>query len=589
MTTAVLGLVALVLLGLGYILYGGFLERRVVQPDDSRPVPAIAQRDGVDYEPAPGPMLFGHHFATIAGAGPIIGPVLGVFLFGWGPVLVWILLGSIFLGAVHDYLSLMMSARQRGLSVAEITRDVVSPRAAAAFAVFLWAALVLVIAVFGVTAAKALMPLSPEARAAGAFDIGPRMVFPTFMVVVIAMMLGVARYVLRVPLWLATIVALGAVFTCIYIGYAYLPISLSSIVPDYAAQTRIWFVLLMGYCLVASVLPVWLLLQPRDYISMWKLFACLSTGYIALFAADAAFEAPAFRGFTGLNGSPMWPMLFVIVACGAISGFHSVAATGTSVKQLPRESLGRVVGYGSMIAEALLAVVAVAAVSAGLSWRAGSGGIYAPDIIGSKAAGGPLVAFAKGYGRLVQLGLPFIGVNFASVLGLNMLKTFVITTLDSATRLARFIVAETVGRKWPILANRWVGTVATVLPAFLLGWSGAWQTIWPVFGAANQLVAALALLTVSCWLLATRKPSLVAILPGLFMLITTVAAFAWQAYGFVWHFDEAGVWKPNWVLGGTALLLTVLALFVAVEAAGRARQLLRATRGLGEPLPDLQE
>ncbi len=578
MTTSAIAVIAIVALGLGYALYGRFVERRIVQPDDSNAVPAVAQRDGVDYEPAHPAMLFGHHFSTIAGAGPIIGPILGLAWFGWGPVLLWILLGSIFLGGVHDYLSLMMSARKRGLSVAEITREVVSPRAATVFAIFLWAALVLVICVFGVTAAKALMPLSEAARQAGGFDIGPRIVFPTFMVMLIAMALGVAHYKLKAPLWIATIVAIAVLVGAIYVGYRWLPISLESILPNTQAQLRAWFVILMGYCLVASVLPVWLLLQPRDYLSMFVLFACLIVGVASLFIGNRPMDAEFFRGFTAPTGAPLWPMLFVVVACGAISGFHSVAATGTSVKQLPRETLGRPIGYGAMLVEALLAVVAACAVGAGLAWHdASNPAMHAPTILANKAGGGPLVAFAKGYGNLVTQSFPFISMALASLVGLTMLKTFVLTTLDSSTRLARFIVSETIGQRWKIFANRAVATVVTIVPAFALGWSGAWQKIWPVFGAANQLVAALALLTVTCWLLGTRKPSWVALGPGLFMLTTTIAALGWQSYGFLAKVTD-GRWTPNWTLGLTAAGLCVLALFVAAEAFGRARRLAAAQR-----------
>ncbi|MBC7286756.1 MAG: carbon starvation protein A [Armatimonadetes bacterium] len=574
MTTLSIAVISVVAIGLGYSLYGRFLERRIIKPDDNNPVPALSQRDSVDYEPAHPAMLFGHHFSTIAGAGPIVGPVLAVAYFGWGPALLWILLGAIFLGGAHDYLSLMMSARKRGLSVAEITREVVSPRAATAFAIFLWAALVLVICVFGVTAAKALMPLSPEERVPGAFDVGPRIVFPTFAAMVIAMALGLAYYRFRARLWIATFVALAVLVLCIYAGYSWVPVSLEPLLPAAQAQLRTWFVVLMAYCVLASLLPVWLLLQPRDYLSMFVLVACLIAGVIALFVDNKPLEAPFYRGFVASTGEPLWPMLFVIVACGAISGFHSVAATGTSVKQLPRESLGLPIAYGAMLTEALLAVVAACAVAAGLAWGdASNPSLHAPTILASKAGGGPLVAFAKGYGNLLTQCFPFVSAGLASLIGLTMLNTFVLTTLDSSTRLARFVVSETIGQRWKVFSNRVVATLVTVLPALAVGWSGGWQKIWPVFGAANQLVAALALLAVTCWLLGTRKPSWVALVPGLFMLATTIAALAWQSYGFLTKVTD-GRWTPNWTLGLTAAGLCVLALFVAEEAARQARRLM---------------
>ncbi len=563
-------------LGLGYLLYGGFIERRLVEPDDSRACPAVAQRDGIDYEPAIPFVLFGHHFSSIAGAGPIVGPILGIVLFGWGAVAGWIVLGTIFIGGVHDYLSLLMSCRSRGQSVAEIAEDVISPRASRAFAVFLWCALVLVIAVFGVLGAKALMSAK----------LGPPMVFPTFMVLFIAMFLGVALRRRLLPLWLATLLAVVSLLACIYVGYAYLPLTLPQLLPfinwTETAVAQAWFGILMLYCLVASVLPVWFLLQPRDYISVFTLFFGMAAGVVGLLLAHPVMRAPFFTGWVGMDKSgaqPLWPMLFVIVACGAVSGFHSVVAGGTTSKQLPRETVGRRIGYGAMVLEGMLATLVLCLVGGGLYWSAAQAGneLHVDNVMKS---GGALVVFAQAFGEVLHRGIALVPVELAALFGMVMLKTFVLTTLDTCTRLARFVVAEQLGDVWAIFRSRSVATIVTLIPAFILGFSGAWQTIWPVFGAANQLIAALTLLVISCYLLGVKKPSIYAAIPAMFMLATTIAALGYQAVKFATHRSAEGTAQPQWLLATVAVLLIVLAVSVFGEV-------WRVTKGFKKPAREL--
>jgi len=326
-----------------------------------------------------------------------------------------------------------------------------------------------------------------------------------------------------------------------------------------------WFAILMVYCLVASVLPVWFLLQPRDYLSTYTLFIGLVMGYLGLVWARPAISAPAFSGTTSAQG-PLWPMLFVIVACGAISGFHSLVASGTTSKQLDRESQGKFIGYGSMIAEGVLAVLALMMVSAGLFWKAPPG-LEAFDFQANFAKGW-IVAFGTGYGRVVG-SLPLVGVTVATLFGIIMLKTFVLTSLDTATRLGRFIVAESLGSVAPLFRRRLVASLLTILPAFYLGWTNSWKVIWPVFGAANQLIAALALVVISSYLIGVRKPARYTILPAIFMSATTVAALLWLAL----NPGSGYLLTGNWTLGVTAVLLVILSGFVVFEG-------VRVVRGL---------
>jgi len=548
---------------LGYVLYGAFLERRLVGAQKGEATPAHQLRDGVDYEPAHPLVLFGHHFASIAGAGPIIGPVLGVALFGWMAVLGWITLGTLFVGAVHDYLALMMSCRKQGRSVADISRQMISPRAGSLFSIFLWLALVLVIAVFGVVGSKALM----------AKEIGPQMVFPTFFIIPLAMLFGWIQRRGWMPLWLNTLWALAALLASIYVGYKWLPLSLEPLFPhNPAAQQNAWLVLLLiFYCAIASIWPVWLLLQPRDYLSMYALFLGLLLGYAGLFVAHPPMQAPL--GQLVSKEGPLWPMLFVIVACGAISGFHAVVASGTSVKQLACETHGRSIGFGGMILEGILAVMALCLVGGGLYWSQGfaENPLYAPEILKKD---GPLVVFAKGFGHVVGgQAFPWLSVGFVSLAALTLLKFFVLTTLDTCTRLARFVFTEQFGSLWAPFRQRVWATLITLLPAFVLAITGAWERIWPIFGAANQLIAALTLLVVTCYLLGLRKPSLYTALPGVFMLLTTIAALILQVRTCLTHRNEQGLPAPQWLLAAFALVLIVLALWVAAEALRRLKQL----------------
>jgi carbon starvation protein len=556
MNSLSLSALAVLALYLGYRFYGGWIERRVVQPDDRNPTPAHACNDGVDFCPAQKPMLFGHHFSSIAGAGPIVGPLVAVAHFGWLATILWIVLGTTFLGAVHDYLALMVSVRHGGASIAEVARKAMGQGAKSIFSVFLWLALVLIVAVFGVVGAMTLVQK-------------PQIVFPTLMIIPIAMLFGAMTYRWRFPVFLGSLLAVMALFVCIWLGYQW-PIAVSGPVLG-LEPTMFWFAVLMVYCLIASVLPVWFLLQPRDYLSTYTLFIGLVGGYLGLIWARPAISAPAFSGITSAQG-PLWPMLFVIVACGAISGFHSLVASGTTSKQLAKESQGKFIGYGSMVAEGVLAVLALMMVSAGLFWKAPPG-LEAFDFQANLAKGW-IVAFGTGYGRVVG-SLPLVGVTVATLFGIIMLKTFVLTTLDTATRLGRFIVTESLGSTIPLFRRRLLASLMTILPAFYLGWTNSWKVMWPVFGAANQLIAALALVVISSYLVGVRKPNKFTVLPAIFMSATTIAALVWLAFNRASGF----FFTSKRTLGVTAVILVVLAAYMVLAGVRVFRTLSAEGRG----------
>jgi carbon starvation protein len=541
MNTLVLGIFIVVWLTLGYRYYGGRVARRLVAPDDSRPTPAHTHHDGLDYHPAPNAVLFGHHFSSIAGAGPIVGPLIGVLFFGWVPALIWIALGSVFIGAVHDYLALMASVRHGGRSLGDLAEHYVGRRARLILAIFLWLALVLIIAVFGVITAQT-------------FTTQPAIVLPTFGLIGLAFLFGWG--VLRhrwLPLLPATLLALAILAGLILLGTRF-PVDLGDQV--FGLPTKIfWFWILMVYCVLASVLPVWSLLQPRDYLSTWILYLGLAGGFLGIVAAQPTIHSPAWIGFNSAAKGPLWPMLFVLIACGAVSGFHSLVAGGTTSKQLQRESDGQRIGYGPMIVEAALAGLVVLIAAGALRWDAsaqpGAGSLQYLMAEG----GGPIVAFATGFSQITAaLGIdPAVGLFF----GMLMINAFVITTLDTSTRLGRFILQE-LAQNVPALSNRWGATLFTVMLAAWLGASDSYTTIWPVFGATNQLVAALALIFITAWLVSRGKPRWYTLGPAIFMLVTCCGALVYQGIGF-WN-------QGKLLLAAISVALLVLAAFLAWEA-----------------------
>jgi carbon starvation protein len=526
---------------LGYKIYGGFIEKKVLQIDKNRPTPAQEFNDGIDFSPAKKPLLFGHHFSSIAGAGPILGPLLGVLYFGWLGALLWVAMGSVFLGAVHDYTSLMTSVQNKGTSLGDISEKTLGMRTKIIFSVFLWFALALVIAVFAVVASQTLVSQ-------------PEIVIPTFGLIFLAIVFGWLIYKKGIPIPVATLVAIVILFLLIYLGEL-MPIQLPAKVMGISSQ-NFWFFTLIIYSLFASSLPVWLLLQPRDYISTWILFLGLGLGYLGLIAFQPTIHAPAFVSFNS-KGGPLWPMLFVIIACGAISGFHSIVAGGTTSKQLPDEPSGKLIGFGSMVTEAALAGLVIFIAAGVLIWDPTG----AENPLGFQylmtSVGDPIRAFAAGYGKIIS-SLPAITLALGSFFGMVMLNAFVLTTLDTGTRLGRLIFSELMGKKASLLKNRWAASAVILLFASIMGATESYKAIWPVFGASNQLVAALALIVVSSYLVAIKRPKKYTLYPAYFMLLTTLAALVYQGTKF---FKEG-----SFLLASVSVLLIVLALIIVYDA-----------------------
>ena len=550
MTSTILIAIGLVALFLGYKFYGGLLERKIARPDDSRPTPAHEKFDGVDYVPANKWVLLGHHFASIAGAGPIIGPVLAASLYGWLPAFLWIIFGGIFMGAVHDYLTLVASVREKGASIVKIAEKSISPLAKNMFSIFLFVALSLVVGVFAVVTAKT-------------FIKQPELVLPSFGLILVAMFVGFLIYRVGLNIWLAALLGFLSLLALIWLGYQ-IPITLGG---SYNPSHPYWFVLnipslgidpfilwtliLLAYAFIASVTPVWVLLQPRDFLATFQLIFGLVLGVFGALLAGAAVKAPAVASLH-LGDMPIWPFMFIIIACGAISGFHSLVASGTTSKQLDKESDAKLVGYGGMLLESLLALVALLSVTAGLYWLSkpeGVEGFVFQDLLKQS----PILAFGYGYGELVSQGLPFITFAMASFFGMMMLNAFVMTTLDSASRINRLIFSDLTGIK-----NKYVASLAGILIGALFALTNAWTIIWPVFGSANQLIAALTLIVLTTYLIGIRKPTKYTAVGAVFMTLTTVSILIYQTVTFLAN--------GKTLLAAVAFVLLLLALLILKES-----------------------
>jgi carbon starvation protein len=528
---------AVFLLFLGYVFY----SRKVKQwlgVDDNEAVPSVEMNDGVDYVPAKHwTILFGHHFASIAGAAPIIGPVIACLYWGWLPALIWIVVGGIFFGAVHDFTALVMSLRNKGKSITTVTESVMGKLSKILFSIFAFLALILVVAVFAAVAGTTL-------------STTPQVVIPTFGLVVVAVIVGFLMYRMRMSVLLCSIVGVMLLVGLIVAGYHF-PIKLGV---ENAAS--IWTVVLLIYAMVASVTPVTLLLQPRDHLAGAVLYLGMFFGFLGLVITQPVTKAPMFISFASSQGW-LWPMLFVTVACGAISGFHSLVASGTTSKQVPRMRDARVIGYGAMIAESALAVLAVVAVSAGLYWKSapeGFDGLVYQELF---QKGGWIKAFGTGYGQLTKVIFGGLG----TLIGITMLKTFVMTTLDTATRITRYICNELLGETFGIgcMKNKYVATAFVGILSGTLA-LGNWKAIWPVFGAANQLIASLVLIVASLYLLNSNRRCGFTAIPAVIMLVTTVGALVYKTHSFI------TAEQPNIMLAAIAVILIILAVFLAYTA-----------------------
>ena len=525
MSVTWLVVVGAILFWIAYRVYGTYLEKEILKVNPDRPTPAHTMKDGVDYVPTKAAVLLGHHFASIAGAGPIVGPISAA-VFGWVPVALWIVLGSIFVGGVHDFTSLLASVRHEGKTIGYIIRQNVGKRGQTLFLLFSWLALVLVVAVFTILVMQTFVAV-------------PAVATTSLLFIALAVFFGTAVYRRGVALGPATVVGVVLLFICVYLGVLF-PITASS---------TTWIYLILVYIVLASVLPVWILLQPRDYLNSFLLYATLIAGVLGLLIGRPAIELPAFTTFYTKAGGYLFPMLFITVACGAISGFHSLVSSGTSSKQVDNERDTKLVGYGAMLIEGVVALLALST-AAILSSQG-----YADTLA---KMGGPTGLYAAGIGKFLSyLGIP---VAFGTTFGALALNAFCLTSLDTATRLGRYAFEEFFADKVPALSNRWAGTLVTVFFAGLLALSGQWRAIWPMFGASNQLLAGLSLLAVSVWLLKLGSSNTPTVLPMLFMFAATITGLVLLAN------SNLAAAKPNYVLGLTAIALLILAVFLIIEA-----------------------
>ncbi len=523
-----------------YKQYGKLINRKLILSDNSTPTPAQAMRDDVDYVPSHPAILFGHHFSSIAGAGPIVGPMLAYSLFGWLPALLWVLLGSVFIGAVHDYITLMISVRNKGISISVLTQTYVSNTARWIFSAFLWLALVLVIAVFSVLTAQTLSEK-------------PEIVIPTIGLIILAAIFGLLVYRRNVNIWAGTIAAIF-IMTCLIVVGDILPIQ---------ASYDFWLITALIYSFIASTLPVWALLQPRDYLSMYILISGLALAFISLIVMQPAINGPALVSSNSGN-LPLWPMLFIIVACGAVSGFHSVVSSGTSAKQLRKESDGKIIAFGGMLTEAFLALIVILLISSVLAWKGNESsefdGFIFNDLMKQKGAN---ITFGTALGRALEsIGIP---LQYGIAFGVLMLNAFILTTLDTCARLSRYVLTETIGQKIKALNNKYFVTIVALLFAYYLTSGNNWRTLWPVFGAANQLIAALSLLVASAYLFGFKKNTKYTLAPAIFMLATTEGALFYQ---LIWQYIP----ENNLVLSILASILMLLGLIVAVEVYRRLKK-----------------
>ncbi|MCB9519476.1 MAG: carbon starvation protein A [Myxococcales bacterium] len=494
MPAIVLMTVALVAVTVAYRTYGTFVARRLGL-DDSRPTPAHTRADGVDFVATRSPVVLGHHFASIAGAGPIVGPIVAAS-FGWLPAFLWILFGAVFFGAVHDLTTLTASIRHGGRTIGDIVEDYIGVTGKRLFVIFSLAALLLVVGVFTDIVAKT-------------FVARPVVAWTSALLVIVSVAFGVATNRWKIPLGPATVVGLLGLVASVAIG--------STIPLEFTHTT--WVLVISGYIAVAAVAPVWVLLQPRDYLNSFLLYAMLAAGVVGLFVAHPTLELDAFTGFQNESLGFIFPILFVTVACGAISGFHSLVASGTTSKQLDRETDAKFIGYGGMLLEGVLAVLALIAA-----------GVLSRDAHAAQV-GNPIAVFSHGVGGFMSaIGIPeSAGVTFVAL----SVSAFALTSLDTCTRLARLLLAELVtpghqnsGAAVPLLANRYLSTAIVVALGAGLTLSGKFTEAWPVFGAANQLLAALSLLSVAVWLNHTGVRSGFVVVPMVFMFAVTLGALA---------------------------------------------------------------
>lgn len=538
MNSSFLAISGLILFWIGYRYYASYLAEKVFSINQfSGSVPAKKFEDGIDYVPTPKYILLGHHFTSVAGAAPIIGPCIAAY-WGWLPAFLWIVFGAIFFGAVHDFGALVISVKEKGKTIADITGSIINRRVKIIFLIFVMMLSWLVMAVFSMAIA-------------GLFVNMPTAVLPINIEIFIAVIVGVLIYKKKYNALHLSIIGLVILYIFVYIG-TFTPISLDWYGIDKSSQLTIWIFLLFIYSAIASLLPVWVLLQPRDYLNSHQLIVGLILIYSGIFIAQPEIEAPMIRSLEE-GGQSIFPLLFVTIACGAISGFHGLIASGTTSKQISNIKHTKIIGYGSMLGEATLALASIIAAVAGISLV---GKCNLPSIgyvenlswniyydTWAHTATNKATAFVLGGGALIEsLG---VSSELAKTITAVLVISFAATTLDTATRVQRFILTEVgISLNNKVLKNRYFATLVAILPAlFLTLWNvtdpitglkiKAGWALWPIFGASNQMLAALILLMMSIYFWEKKKQIVPLIIPFVFITITTFISLVINANTFI--------------------------------------------------------
>ena len=544
MNATILAVIGLGAIFVGYRFYSKFIAEKIYQLDPNFETPSHAQRDDVDYIPTNRVVLWGHHFTAVAGAAPIIGPGIAV-IWGWLPAFLWVIFGTMFFAGVHDFGAVWASVRNQAKSVGALTGDVVSHRARTLFMIVVFFLLMMVNAVFGVA-------ISVELQST------PSAVIPTWTAVAVAIAIGVLIYRMHVPILWPTIGGTLILYAVIYLGEL-VPLSLPAEFMGLAPGAQ-WIIILFIYAGIASLLPVWLLLQPRDYINGIQLFVGLGLLYGAVMIASPTIVAPAINPNVPASAPPIVPLLFVTIACGAISGFHGLVGSGTTSKQLDKETDARFVGYLGSSGEGSLALVAIIAATAGFATLGDWEAMY------SEFGNGGMGAFVQGGATIVSNGVG-ISYEFAATLLTVMAVLFAGTTMDAGVRLQRYIIQE-----WgsiyniSVLQNGYVATVAAVSACLLLAFGAGGPSgeggmlIWPLFGTTNQLLAGLTLLVISVMLVKLGRPARYTLVPMLFITFMALAAAILQLGTL---YDEGGItYFLLWIDVG----IVILAILVLLEA-----------------------
>ena len=571
MSSIVLVLLGFTILFIGYRFYSKFVGRRIFDiNEENHLMPSKEFEDGIDFVPTKKHILFGHHFTSVAGAAPIIGPCVAAY-WGWLPALVWILFGTILMGAVHDFGALVMSVKEKGKSIADIASTTISKRARIMFLIFIILLVWLVLAVFAMAVADLFVGI-------------PSSVIPINIEIIIAIIMGYLIYKKKMDILIPSLIALALLYFFVWVGTK-APVDFTEVMPAQDAK-NLWIILLFIYSAIASLLPVWTLLQPRDYINSHQLIVGLGLLFLGIFVAQPIVDAPALRSFSEPGVPSLFPLLFVTIACGAISGFHGLVASGTSSKQLEHLSDARMVGYGGMIGEGTLALATTVAAVAGISlvtqcnlpsvgqvsdlnWA-----VYYDSW--AHASENKAAAFVLGGGALIQsLGIP---ASMANTLMAVLVIFFAATTLDTATRIQRFILKEFgLAMKIKLLTNRYVATVIAIVPAILLAFwnvsdpgSGATRqagwVLWPIFGASNQMLAALTLMVLTLYYWKKKKPILPLLIPMVFIMVVTFTVLVSNAINFYGH---------NGILFGLTILLMGLIIWMVFEGVNKVLEIRR--------------